>query len=557
MTFTLENTKDATHVILTINGFEFKIIKNSQKPKYLNHDSCWLPSSFTNNWTLSSLNIISLSRPHNETKEFWTDNNGFVKYVFNPEPASNEMNTKELIPIDFSRNITPVVPRDVIYSKLSGNEFIANDADAARFNNDEFDPKFYFVVSFADRPNTGTQPVGDDVVVDMNCLCDPEKAKSISWSSEYQRDDSWKPNKDAMLKQWQTEQLENKDNYKENHMSKLPLTKEDEAKTIARIWNMAGHSLPHHEYNELEKTLSMLCVNRNIDNELISHEHITMSSKSHHHSDCRTSDAPALIPGPCNCDLSPTDKPSEINAATALYAFAGWLTSMKEPITFSANNWATPAADMVASFIELNGLGGDINFDSVKTPSDSVIPKEQLENIASERLANLNEDKLISHADMVVKFDVSPMPREDASAEEIAMFNDEVISHEKALEMLGKGIVKLKPVFTQAQADAGELPMVGSKPLVIGRGGTDYIECEILMHREIEGYGPVAVFTITNYSDVEHYYSHCSANKFKPIQTAEDKLRDAINELWDAAPDKWAIIEDILNNDLFEIKLKG
>jgi len=86
-------------------------------------------------------------------------------------------------------------------------------------------------------------------------------------------------------------------------MSKLPLTKEDEAKCVARIWNMAAQSLPPHEYEELEKTLSMICANRNINNDLIAHEHIFMSGKVHHNSDCRTSDAPALVPGPCDCDL--------------------------------------------------------------------------------------------------------------------------------------------------------------------------------------------------------------------------------------------------------------
>jgi hypothetical protein len=118
-----------------------------------------------------------------------------------------------------------------------------------------------------------------------------------------------------------------------------------------------------------------------------------------------------------------------------------------------------------------------------------------------------------------------------------------------------------KPIFTQAQADANQLPPIGSRPLVIGRDGTDYIECEILMHREIKGYGPVAVFTITDYSDVEHYYSHCSADKFKPIQTDEEKLR---SELWDIISEEVnsdsmtnVILHELMNSDKLEIKLKG
>jgi hypothetical protein len=113
------------------------------------------------------------------------------------------MNTEKLIPISFSRKITPAVAGDVIAHPL-GNKYTLQAPGVELVKTGAYDE--YFVVSFADRTNTGKQPVGDDVIVDMNCLCDPEKAKSISWSSEYQRDDSWKPNHAAMLKQWQAEQ---------------------------------------------------------------------------------------------------------------------------------------------------------------------------------------------------------------------------------------------------------------------------------------------------------------------------------------------------------------
>ena len=56
---------------------------------------------------------------------------------------------------------------------------------------------------------------------------------------------------------------------------------------------------------------------------------------------------------------------------------------MKDPITFSEKHWATPAADMVNEFIKLNQLNDDIDFDSVKTPSDSVIPRVTINNPAS------------------------------------------------------------------------------------------------------------------------------------------------------------------------------
>ena len=65
---------------------------------------------------------------------------------------------------------------------------------------------------------------------------------------------------------------------------------------------------------------------------------------------------------------------NDINAVTALYAFAGWLTSMDKPITFSANQWATPAADMVAAMIEANGITGEFNSDEIVIPSDFKFP---------------------------------------------------------------------------------------------------------------------------------------------------------------------------------------
>ena len=54
-------------------------------------------------------------------------------------------------------------------------------------------------------------------------------------------------------------------------------------------------------------------------------------------------------------------------AITMLYGFAGLLTSLEKPITFSSNHWATPAADIVAGLINSNGLVGECNFDNYKT----------------------------------------------------------------------------------------------------------------------------------------------------------------------------------------------
>ena len=47
---------------------------------------------------------------------------------------------------------------------------------------------------------------------------------------------------------------------------------------------------------------------------------------------------------------------SEMLASEALYGFAGWLTSFREPVTFSQKHDAAIAADLVAEFCKANHL---------------------------------------------------------------------------------------------------------------------------------------------------------------------------------------------------------
>ena len=84
-------------------------------------------------------------------------------------------------------------------------------------------------------------------------------------------------------------------------MPRLPITKEQESVTVARIWNMGAHSLDPESYMELERILIQLCDTRNIDREAVACEHINLSWKDVHASDCATSNSPAEVPGPCNC----------------------------------------------------------------------------------------------------------------------------------------------------------------------------------------------------------------------------------------------------------------
>ena len=80
-----------------------------------------------------------------------------------------------------------------------------------------------------------------------------------------------------------------------------------------------------------------------------------------------------------------------------------------------------------------------------------------------------------------------------------------------------------KPVYTQADCDAGVLPSVGVECLVIGNDDDDYYNCEILMHRNIGETLVVAVFVIKNFDGLPYYYSHCTRGHFKPLDNRDDE----------------------------------
>ncbi len=127
-----------------------------------------------------------------------------------------EMSTEKMIPIDFSRNITPFIIGDKFYSSSDGIEFYAKTEFDLEVLNDNSGIKrpHLFVVSFADRPNTGTQPVGDDVVVDF-FMTDGDERTELANSFPWQRKPksgfyiikTWKPNHAAMLANYQQSQL--------------------------------------------------------------------------------------------------------------------------------------------------------------------------------------------------------------------------------------------------------------------------------------------------------------------------------------------------------------
>jgi hypothetical protein len=137
------------------------------------------------------------------------------------------MNTKEMLPISYVKKFTPLVEGDVLFYNDGGYEFTLNNDKQVALYNDKDADKYYSLFSFAGRPNTGTQPVGDDVEVDRNW--NPHysmKAKDVNWvigsaslRGQGVTDETWKPNHAAMLKQWQAEQAKGATwNVKESHV---------------------------------------------------------------------------------------------------------------------------------------------------------------------------------------------------------------------------------------------------------------------------------------------------------------------------------------------------
>ncbi|MBL4622895.1 MAG: hypothetical protein JKY89_10895 [Immundisolibacteraceae bacterium] len=117
------------------------------------------------------------------------------------------MNTDKLIPASFARKITPFVMKDVMCDAHGREYTIKSQSQLDDFNGKHKSDGYFFVVSFADRPNTGKQPVGDDVVVDTSWndgLANNEgdsKASEYTWVSRSGLV-SWKPNHAAMLAQY-------------------------------------------------------------------------------------------------------------------------------------------------------------------------------------------------------------------------------------------------------------------------------------------------------------------------------------------------------------------
>lgn len=80
---------------------------------------------------------------------------------------------------------------------------------------------------------------------------------------------------------------------------------------------MAVESLDPESYAALEHAVRQLCATRGIDNEMIAKEQKILSGSRRHASDCETSNAPAYVPGPCDCKVTCLGCSTSIDMTTA------------------------------------------------------------------------------------------------------------------------------------------------------------------------------------------------------------------------------------------------
>lgn len=111
------------------------------------------------------------------------------------------------------------------------------------------------------------------------------------------------------------------------------------------------------------------------------------------------------------------------------------------------------------------------------------------------------------------------------------------------------------PIFTQAMADAGELPPV-DMPVQMRRAYGNDNEFYNGKLKHLSGYN--LWFCDDKYGDELHPRAHV---EFKPIQTDEEKLR---SKLWDIVSEEVnsdsmtnVILHELINSDEFTITLKG
>lgn len=126
------------------------------------------------------------------------------------------MNTDKLIPIDFSRNITPPIYGDHVWDEVRKYDFHISEENLTKICGRESNNNLY-VISFASRPNTGTQPVADDISTDAlfdGKWLDGIKANMYGWHLD-EGITKWKLNHAALLAKFKEQGANTMNTHKE------------------------------------------------------------------------------------------------------------------------------------------------------------------------------------------------------------------------------------------------------------------------------------------------------------------------------------------------------
>jgi len=120
-------------------------------------------------------------------------------------------NTGKLIPISYVKKLTPLVVGDEWENYITGSVGFISEGDVSWFN--AFNSEGLCIKSFADRPSIGKQSVGDDVIVNTE-WSDGDIIRDNAGNKDWTIGDglvsivSWKPNRPAILKQYQADSVE-------------------------------------------------------------------------------------------------------------------------------------------------------------------------------------------------------------------------------------------------------------------------------------------------------------------------------------------------------------
>lgn len=103
------------------------------------------------------------------------------------------MDIDDLVPLDFSKKVTPPVSGDLLWNEENKTQFVLNEQQLRSIFRRESSDHLY-VVSYIPRENRGKQPVADGILVDLpGTLGPPCDASKPRWP-RIQIVPTWRPN---------------------------------------------------------------------------------------------------------------------------------------------------------------------------------------------------------------------------------------------------------------------------------------------------------------------------------------------------------------------------